>query len=203
MAEDTVYQVGGARLLAGRLGDTPKLLEIGLMNNCTVTPGNRVRQESKTPEGHTDRVLDYGGAFTIAGKLHSVDAAAVAAVTDYASVDGDGNLLFSDETSVIAPFSVVVVPDDVVLTAGDSTRVWYFPQVHTENLGAFVHAIADADAPVDFSLMSRRALEDFDTPATVLPAGTRFGFRGVPGSLGLAAWSDNLPAGYGTYTVPA
>ena len=203
MATETVYQVGGARVLAGRLGDTPKLLEIGLMNSTTVTPEGRVRQESKTPEGHTDQVIDYGGAFTVAGKLHSIDAAAVAAVTDYASVDGDGNLLFSDETKVIAPFSIVVVPDAVVATAGDSPIVWYFPQVHTQNLGAFVHAIADADAPVDFSVMSKRALTDFDDPATVLPDGTRFGFRGVPGTLGLAAWSGNLPSGYGGFTPPA
>lgn len=197
MAEDVTYQVGGARVLAGRLGSGTPLLEIGLMNSTTVAPQDRVRQESRTPEGHVDRVLDYGGAFLVSGMLHSVDAEAVAAVTDYALVDAAGNLLFSDETAVVEPFSLVVVPDAVVAAAGDSPLVWYFPQVHTDTLGDFVHAIAEADAPVDFSVRSRRALEDFG--GAVLPDGTRFGFRGVPGTLGLT-WP--LPAGYGAYTPP-
>lgn len=195
---ETIYQVGGARVLAGKLGGTG-LLEIGLMNSTTVAPQDRVRQSSNTPEGHLDAVLDYGGAFLISGMLHSVDAEAVAAVTDYASVDADRNLLFADETKAVEPFSIVVVPDAVVGTAGDSPLVWWFPRVHTDNLGAFVHAIADSDAPVEFSVRSKRALEDFADPANVLPQGTRFGFRGVPGTLGLTDWV--LPAGYGAFTA--
>jgi len=196
MDPEVTYQVGGARMLAGRLGDDQTtLLEIGLMNTSQVEPADRIRQESRTPEGHVDQVLDYGGAFRITGRLHSVDAEAVAAVTDYALVDADGNLLFNDETKVIEPISIVLVPDAVVAAAGDSPLVWYFPMVHTQSLSAFVHAIADADSPVDFTLLSKKALADFGD--NVLPDGTRFGFRGVPGSLGLA-W--DLPAGYGAYT---
>lgn len=187
---DPQYQIGMARILAGVAGSGADFIEIGKSRTTSVQPVDRVRQRAQTPEGHTDAttILDYGGPFEVKAMIHDVSTAKLAAVVDYFTADGE-ELLNNDEVKVVQLPTIVVIPDDVVATADTSTRVWTLPAVEVSSLAALLHAIGETDSPVEFT--GRTAKLEKDAADMAVPAGKRFGYRGV------CLWADQFPAGIG------
>ena len=187
---DRKHQAGMATILAGIFGSGVDFLEIGEGRTTSFKPIDRIQQVLQDPAGHDEGVIDYGGANEVKIMFHDVSTAKLAAVVDYME-DNDGSLDMNDEAKVLTHPGLIIVPNTAIGEADTNKDVIWIPRIRTTDLAALVHAVAATDSPVEWTGRSLKTLADAADAA--VPAGSRFGRRGLPP---VAAWAGQLPAGF-------